>query len=139
MPKIYDILTAVYKLLREDEELSVLCTIYKGGKRPSHKVNPSATVEVKHLERGEGEGIWMCDIYVTVFTDSVSNGQPDHLRISDIVSRIDTILTDYELELSGAKTLPLIAGEGSGPVWNSHHMHEITQECIYGLVFINFA
>ncbi|MBN1292544.1 MAG: hypothetical protein JXB48_11955 [Candidatus Latescibacteria bacterium] len=136
MPKMNDIHTAVYKLLSEDEILMGLCTVYKGGRRPSHSVNPSATVEVKHLDRGEGEGIWMCDIVITVFSDSLTNGQPDHVQLSDIVNRMYNILTDYEIELNDAKALPIIAGESSGPVWSGHHTQEVSQECVYGLVFV---
>ena len=139
MPNINDINTAVYTLLNADQTLTGLCTVYKGGKRPSLATNPSVTVEAKRLEPGEGEGIWMCDIAVTAFTDNLANGMPDHDSLDTIVSRIYQVLENAETTLANAQTLPLARGEISGLSWKSAHETETSQECIVGLVFIQYS
>ncbi len=138
MPNINEINTAVYRLLKEDEILCSFCTVYKGEKRPSQSQNPSVTVECKRLERGKGEGIWMCDIVATVYADILANSQPDHEQLESITSRVREVLTDSEIELNGAKALPLVERENNGPSWNIQHDKEVLQESIYGLVFINY-
>ncbi|MFC1573727.1 hypothetical protein ACFL30_00925 [Candidatus Latescibacterota bacterium] len=139
MPNITDINTAVYMLLHADQTLAGLCTVYKGGKRPSLVTNPSVTVEANRLEPGEGEGIWMCDITVTVYTDNLANGMPDHERLDTIVSRIYQVLEDAETDIDNAQTLPLVRGDISGLNWKSAHEAEISQECVFGLVFIQYS
>ncbi|MCE5248986.1 hypothetical protein LLG96_02070 [bacterium] len=138
MPNINDINTAVYRLLNTDAELAGLCTVYKGGKRPVRAVNPSATIEAKRLEPGEGEGIWMCDILVTVYTDILANGMHDCENLETISSRIRGVLSDAEVEMDGTKALPLIEGSTGSPDWSKAHESETFQECIFGLVFIKY-
>jgi len=139
MPNINEINTAVYKLLSADDTLTGSCTVYKGEKRPSQSRNPSVTVDCKRLERGNGEGIWMCDVTVTVYADTLANSQPDHMELESITSRIREILTDAALELSGAKALPLVEKTSASPSWNMQHDDEISQQSVYGLVFISFS
>lgn len=139
MPNINDINTEVYKLLKADVTLGGLCTVYKGGRRPSQAPNPSVTVEAKRLESGEGEGIWMCDVVTKAYVDMLANGMPDHETLGNIVSRLDQTLTDAEITISNAKALPLIKGDVSGPDWTNTHSGETSQENIYGLIFIHFG
>ncbi len=139
MPNINAINTAVYTLLNADTTLTGLCTVYKGGKRPSLATNPSVTVEAKRLEPGAGEGIWMCDIAVTAFTDSLANGMPDHESLDTIVSRMYQVLEDAETDLDNAQALPLVRGDISGLTWTSAHETETSQECVFGLVFIQYS
>ena len=138
MPNINEINTAVYKVLKNDETLGELCDVYKGAKRPSRVQNPSVTVETRRLEPRGGEGIWMCDVVVTTYTDVLANRMPDHETLTTISSQICEVLTETEIELSGSKTLPLIEGESSGPNWEGVHDNEITQELTFGLIFIQF-
>ena len=138
MPNINEINTAVYSLLADDETLAGLCTIYKGSKRPSYVQNPSVTINIKRLVPGEGEGIWMCDVVVTVYTDVFANRMPDHEKLEELSSTISGILTDAEIELDEGKALPLIKGESSGPEWNTGHNNEGMQEMTFGLVFVKF-
>jgi len=138
MPNINEINTAVYKLLKADDTLTGSCTVYKGEKRPSQSHNPSVTVECKHLERGNGEGIWMCNVEVAVYADILANSQPDHTELESITSRIREILTDALIELSGAKALPLVEKTSVSPSWNMQHDDEVSQQSVYGLVFISF-
>lgn len=138
MPNINEINTAVYSLLAGDEILSGLCTIYKGKKRPSKAQNPSVTIDTKRLERGEGEGIWMCDVVVTVYTDLLANRMADHRTLTDAGIRIREVLSDRELTLENAKAHPLIEGESLSPDWEGNHENESRQEKTFGLVFIQF-
>jgi hypothetical protein len=138
MPNINEISTAVYRLLKADPALEGMCRLYKGTKRPARAKNPSLTVEARRLEPGQGEGIWMCDVAVTAYVDVLADGASDSGRLEEIVSRVQEVLADAEVELEGAKTLPLIEGENSGPEWQSAHDREVYQESVFGLVFIKF-
>ena len=138
MTTIQDISTAVYRILSGDGELIGRAGVYKGPRRPSRATNPSLTIEVRRLERGEGEGIWMCDIALTAYGDLLANGTPDVEILEGILSRTGELLADAELELAGAKALPLIEGESDGPVWNSAHAGEAYRERVFGLVFVCF-
>ena len=139
MPKINVINTAVYKLLKNDETLAGLCSAYKGSKRPGNVTNPSVTVDTKCLEAGQGEGIWMCDVVVKTYVDVLANRMADHETLENIVSQVKKVLVDTEIELEGAKALPLIEGESASPEWLSNHENETSQESIYGLIFIDFG
>ncbi len=108
MPNINDITTSVYKLLKADETLDGLCTVYKGSKRPNCASNPSVTVETKRLEPGEGEGLWMCDVVTTTFANNQANGMPDHERLDAIVSGLYLVMEDAEISLENARALPLM-------------------------------
>ena len=139
MPNINPINIAVYQLLTADTTLDGLCSIYKGGKRPSQAENPSVTVEAKRLEPGNGEGMWMCDIVVTAYAANLSNGMPDHEMLENIASCIYGILEDGEITLENSQALPLIRGDICGPSWNTNHDEETSRECIFGLIFVNFT
>ena len=138
MPNIQDINTAVYRILKADAELAGLCTVYKGAKRPVRSSNPSLTVDIRRLEPSEGEGIWMCDVAVTVYADILSNGTPNVETLDAVMSRAAVLLADAELELEGAKALPLIDGENAGTVWQPAHNGEAFQERLFGLVYVSF-
>jgi hypothetical protein len=138
MPKISDINASVYRLLAADEALTGMCTIFKGAKRPARAKNPTLTVDARRLEPGEGEGIWMCDVTVTAYTDNLSNGTADQEKLEAISARVKEILADSEIELENGKALPLIEGESHGPEWSSYHENEEMQENIFGLVFVSF-
>ena len=138
MPNINEISTAVYRFLKTDAELAVMGTLYKGAKRPVKAKNPSLTVEARRLEPGQGEGIWMCDVAVTVYVDVLADGAPDSLLLESIVSRVHQALADREIEMEGSKAMPLIEGENSGPEWQSAHEREVYQESVFGLVFVKF-
>ena len=138
MPSISAVNTAVYKLLKNDEILAGMCSVYKGTKRPGNSANPTVTVESKRLEKDEGEGIWMCEVVVTTYVDVLANRIGDQETIETIVSRVREILTNTEIELEGAKALPLIEGESTAPEWQSAHENETMQESTFGLIFIDF-
>lgn len=138
MPNINQISTAVYRLLKADTAFAGMCRLYKGTRRPARVKNPSVTVEARGLEPGEGEGIWMCDVAVTAYVDVRADGAPDNECLESIVSRIHEVLADTEIELEGAKTMPLIEGENNGPEWQSAHEREVYQESVFGLVFVMF-
>ena len=139
MPKVSEINTAVFRLLEADETLTGMCRVFKGAKRPARAKNPSITVDTKRLEPGEGEGIWICDVTVTAYTDNLSNGTADQGKLEDISARVKEILADREIELENGKALPLIEGESHGPEWSSYHENEAAQENIFGLVFVSFT
>ncbi|MFC1693306.1 hypothetical protein ACFL1R_07370 [Candidatus Latescibacterota bacterium] len=139
MPNINEINTTVYKLLNGDDALSGLCTVYKGAKRPSKFKNPSVTAAVKNLQRGDGEGLWMCDVVVSVYVDILENRMPDHENMETISSRIRDILSDTEIDLVNAKAHPLIQRESSGSEWDSMHDNETVQENTLGMVFVKFS
>ena len=138
MPNINEINSGVYRLLEGNETLAELCKIYKGSKRPAKVQNPSVTIDTKRLEPGEGEGIWMCDVIVTVYADILANRVPDHEKLEEASTSICEVLTDAEIELEGAKALPLIKGESTGPGWDVDHKNEVMQEMTFGLVFVKF-
>ena len=138
MPSMNAINTAVYKLLKNDETLSGMCSVYKGNKRPGNSTNPMVTVESKRLERGEGEGIWMCDVVVKTYVDVLANRIADQETNETIFSRVREILVNTEIELEGAKALPLIEGESTVPEWLNIHKDETAQESSFGLIFIDF-
>ena len=138
MPTINDITTAVYRQLNADETLAGLCTIYKGIKRPNRTSNPSVTVETKRLEPGAGEGLWMCDVVTTAYTDNLANGIPDQETLDAIVSRLYCILKDVVLSLKNAHALPLIRKDIGGLSWNTTHEGEAAQECTFKLIFIKY-
>ena len=139
MHNIQSINTAVYELLAGDPELSGMCSVYKGAKRPGNNANPSVTIDARRLEAGDGEGIRISDIAVTVYADVLANRMADHETLDTISSRINGILTDAEPELEGAKALPLIRGECSGAEWGDAHDNETSQEITFGLVFVDFG
>lgn len=138
MPAIRDITTAVYRLLAADGALAGMCGIYKGAKRPVRAANPSLTVRAERLARGGGEGIWMCDITVTAYADMLPNGTADTETLDGIMGRVNTLLADAEIELAGAKTMPLIEGDSTGPLWDRAHADEAYCERVYGLLFVGF-
>ena len=139
MPNINDISSATYKLLKADSTLAGLCSIYKGAKRPGNAANPCLTANVKLLEPGKGEGIWMCDIVITIYADMLANRTADQETIENILTRVNEILTDTEINLSGAKAFPLIKGESTGSEWQSAHEDETKQETTFGLIFVDFG
>ena len=139
MPEINAINTAVYKLLKNDEILTGLCSVYKGSKRPGNVTNPSVTVDTKRLEAGQGEGIWICDVVVTTYVDVLANRMADHETLENIVYQVKKVLVNTEIELEDAKALPLIEGESTSPEWLSNHENETLQESTFGLIFIDFG
>jgi len=138
MPNINDIATAVYSELANNSSLIAAATVYKGKKRPSGAVSPALTVDVRRLERGEGEGMWICDIMVTVFTNILSNRMPDHDTHAELGRLIRTILSDTTLTINNAQALPLIEGGANLPEWDRDHDSESWQEFTFGLVFMQF-
>lgn len=138
MPNINEINTAVFKILKSDETLTAVSSVYKGAKRPSNAVNPSVTVDAKRLAPGGGEGIWMCDIVVTAYADVLSNRMPDHETLGNMTALIREALTDKVIELDNGNALPLIEGESTEPDWDNAHEHEAMQENTFGIIFIKF-
>ncbi len=138
MPAIRDITTAIYRVLAADDALAAMCRIYKGAKRPVRAANPSLTVAAQRLARGEGEGIWMCDITVAAYADTLPIGIPDTWTLDTIMERVNALLADAEIELDGAKAMPLIEGDATGPLWEQSHGGESYCERVYGLLFVRF-
>lgn len=139
MPGIDDINTSVYGALAGHPPLTGLCTVYKGGKRPAGAANPSATVEARRLERGQGDGIWMCDIAVTVYADMLGIEAPDHETHAAIARIVRSLLADRTIDIDGGQAMPLIEGECGSPEWDGDHEGETRQELVYGLVFVKFS
>jgi len=139
MPNINEINSAVFRILNSDEDLTGICSVYKGPKRPSGVVNPSVTVNAKRLAPAGGEGVWMCDVVITIYADMLSNRMPDHETLETVTSLISGLLADTVIELDGGKALPLIEGESSEPEWEYAHDHEALQENTFGLIFIKFS
>ena len=139
MPSTNTITTAVYRIMSADDELTGRCTLYKGSKRPAGASNPAVTIHTRRLEPGEGAGIWMCDIVVTVHVDTLPNRMIDQETHDAISSRILTILDDTELDLPQGHAHPLIAGDMSEPSWQSRHEQETAGEMVFGLIFIDFG
>ena len=139
MPDVQAINTAVYRILAGSDALSARCAIFKGAKRPGNAANPSVTIDTKRLEPGEGDGMWIGDIVVTVYADILPNRTADHETISEITFLITSLLGDAELELSREKAFPLIEG-GSGSIeWVGAHTTETLQESTFGLVLVDFT
>jgi hypothetical protein len=139
MPNTTIITSAVYAVLAANAELASHCTIYRGERRPSASSNPSVTIHAKRLERSEGDGIWMCDVIVTVYADTLPNRMIDQNTHDVIASRISTLLDDAELDLAAGHAHPLIAGGVSDPEWSSRHDRETTQALTFGLLFVDFG
>ena len=139
MPNIQAINTAIYKLLKNDAILAGLCSVYKGAKRPGNTSNPSVAIEAKRLKPGDGEGIWICEIVVTVYADIMANRMANHNTFENIISRVNELLANTEIELDGAKAQPLIEKENKGIEWVSTHENEALQEIIFELNFIDFG
>jgi len=138
MPNVHAINTAVYRLLADDAQLATLCTVYKGRKRPANAHNPSLTADVHRLEAGEGEGIWRCEVTVTVYADVLANRMPDHETLDTVSSRVREILRDAVPELEDAKALPLTEGESRSPDWSGTHDNETREELTFLLTFVDF-
>ena len=139
MPNTNTITTAAYRKLAADEQLGSLVTVYKGMKRPVNAPGPAVTVQTRRLEPGEGEGIWMCDIIVAVFVETLANRMIDQETHDTIAGRIQVILDDAELELDRGHPHPLIPGGTTEPEWRGSHDRETVQELTYGLVFLDFG
>ncbi len=139
MTTIDDITSEVYGALAGDDTLAGLAAVYKGGKRPAKARNPAITVEAGRLERGGGEGVWMCDVNLTIFADLLAEKSTDHATHDAILRRVREVLADCTLDLPGANAMPLIEDESGGPVWDGDRAGETKQEIVYGLVFVKFA
>ncbi len=138
MPNINEITSAAYRLLKADDTLRGICTIYSGAKRPILSRRPALTVETRCMEPGAGEGIWMCNVVTTAYAKLCSDGAPDHAKLEEIIERARAILDGAELALASAKTLALFAGGDSPPEWDAAHDREASRESVYGLIFISF-
>jgi hypothetical protein len=139
MPNTTTITAAVYTILAADANLTSRCTIIRGERRPSSSSNPTVTIHVKRLERGEGEGIWMCDVIVTVYANTLSTRMIDQETHDIIAFRISTLLDDTELDLTAGHAHPLIAGGISDPEWSPRHDRETAQALTFGLIFVDFG
>ena len=139
MSNIQDIDTAVYMLLKNDTTLDGLSTVYKGTKRPSGAANPTVTVGSTGIKPGDGEGIRICEIVVTTFTDIMANRMADNPAHVNIMSRINELLADTEITLEDAKAHPLQEKGKTGIEWKSVHNSETFQEIRFELTFIDFA
>jgi hypothetical protein len=80
----------------------------------------------------------MCDVVITAYADMMANGTPNMEALDAMMLRTTVLLADAELELEGAKALPLIEGESPGTVWEPAHDGEAFQERVFGLVFVSF-
>lgn len=138
MPQTDDICTAVYAMLAADDAVTSLCTVRKGRKRPVNASSPTATVDVRRLERGEGEGIWMCDVIVTIHAGLLSNRAPDHGTHALTAAAVTNALAGKTPSIANASVLPLIEGESGGTDWDADHDGESRQELVFGLVFVKF-
>ena len=139
MPNTNTITTAVYQKLAADEQLGALAAVYKGMKRPVNAPCPAVTVQTRRLEPGEGEGIWMCDIIITIFVETLPNRMIDQEMHDAIIARVQAILDDAVLELDRGHPHPLIPGGMAEPEWRGSHDRETVQELTYGLVFLDFG
>lgn len=139
MPNTTTITSAVYAILAADADLTSRSTIIRGERRPSSSSNPTVTIHAKRLERGEGEGIWMCDVIVTAFVDTLATRMIDQETHDIIASRISTLLDDTELDLAAGHAHPLIAGGISDPEWSPRHDRETAQALTFGLIFVDFG
>ena len=139
MPNTNSITTAVYRKLAADSGLAALTAVYKGMKRPVSAPLPAITVQTRRLEPGEGEGIWMCDIVITVFAETLANRMIDQAIHDDLAGRITALLEDAELDLDRGHPHPLIPGGMSEPEWRGSHDRETVQELTFGLVFLDFG
>lgn len=139
MPTTNTITSAVYRLLAADTELAAACTVYKGAKRPADAGSPAITVQVKRLEPGEGIGIWMCDIVITIHVATLTNRMTDQDTHDTLCRRIQAVLDDVELDLTTGHAHPLIAGTVGDPEWRSRHDQETAQELTFGLIFLDFG
>ncbi len=110
MATINGINTAVFKVLNNDVNLTAVSSVYKGAKRPSNAINPSVTVDAKRLAPGGGEGIWMCDIIISIFIDTLANRMIDQEAHVTLANRIQSLLQDTELTLNSGHAHPLIGG-----------------------------
>jgi hypothetical protein len=135
MTGLNEINTAVYKVLKADQELSGLCGIFKG-RRAKKAPNPSITIETSRLEPGGGEGVKMCDITVRAHIDPLSDSTTDNLLAEEIIGHIQYILSDREIDLDNVRAMPLIRGDVTGPQWSGEREGEVVYECIFGLVFV---
>ncbi len=134
MVSINEITAAAYRLLKADAALGGMCMIYRGAKRPVSARSPAVTVDACHLERGEGEGMWICSVVVTAYVRVLPDGEPDYGRMEDIDARIYTILCDADLQLTGAKTITIFYGGTSGITWDPVHSREVFQESTFGVM-----
>lgn len=139
MPNIDTITTAAWRLLSQDTALAGMCAVYKGGRRPGGATGPVVTVEARGLERGGGDGIWMCDVTATVYAPLLANRGVDFGTMTPIIDRIRAVLSNAELALTGAHALPLIDGGGEGYTWDSDHNREAAHGWTFGLIFIDFS
>lgn len=130
---------AVYTLLKNDSTLDGLATIYKGTKRPSGAENPSVTVGSVGITPGNGEGINICGVVMTVYMDILSNRMADNTVHETIMSRISGLLADTVIVLENAKCLPLKESGNTGIEWKNVHDTETFQKIEFDLTFIDFT
>ena len=139
MPNTSIITAAVHAVLVGDTGLTSLCTVHRGARRPSGAANPVLTIHANRLEPGEGDGIWMCDIMVTVYVDTLANRMIDQETHDAIAARIGSLLDDFELDIPSGHAHPLIAGGVSDPEWHPRHDRETAHVLTFGLIFVDFG
>ena len=121
MPNIDSIAAAVYGKLSSDETLTAAASVYKGKKRPAGAKNPALTIDVRRLSRGEGEGMWICDIVITVYVDILANRTAHHEKHAAIGQAVRSILADTTLSIDTVQALPLIEGGAGALEWDRDH------------------
>ncbi len=134
-----EIETAVYTVLKNDTALDGLASIYKGTKRPSVAENPVVTTGAGAIHPGGGEGMYICEIAVTVYADILSNRMADNETHGILMSRIGELLTDTVIALENAQCLPLRRTVSTGIEWKSVHDTETYQRISFELTFIDFT
>ena len=131
--------TAVYSILKNDSVLDGLASIYKGAKRPTGAENPVVTIGSGDIRPGGGEGMHICEITVTVYTDILSNRMADNETHGSILSQVGELLADTVITLENAQCLPLRKTGNTGIEWKSVHDAETYQRITFELTFIDFS
>jgi len=124
-------LTAIFGVLDADSTLqgasylNGTTKIEKGSKRREGISNPTVIMKIS----GEGMDVenTLQDtvVYVSVFADDYDNGAANISKLSLIANRIDGLLHDATLTISGKKVFNcMLTGPHFGPIWDNVHPNE---------------
>ncbi len=109
--------------------------VVKGSKKPVNMVNPSFTVENRHIKVGPGE-IYQGSFLITFYADNYKSGNADLELLGEVANRIKIIFTSSPFTLEGYKNYLLkVSNLGKAEYDNNFpDQHYIVVEVEYKVV-----
>jgi hypothetical protein len=146
MTSVDEILTAVFKVL--DADLTLQGATYLNGtdkiekntRRKENFVNPTVTMKTG------GTGIDMeikvqdATVYVNVFVDNNTNGTANTSKLSRIAKRIESLLDDTNLTISGSRVFNcFLTAPHSGPYFDQSFPDEHYVSSVFRIQIIDLT